>query len=448
MPLQIPARKDVSNTLETYVRGELPTLDPTPKRRSKIGGWVKSLAGSLFDWYVALKDYADHEPFPQTARGDFLMKGWWRDITKLNPIAAAPSRGIIAITGTSGTAIPAMTEFQGNGFTYKTDSAVTILPQSIRPDTLIYDSGSGLCVAEFTEPHFLAVGMSITVSGAAQSDYNGTFGVVSIGDDLEVAYKPASAPGTTPATGSPLIAATWAAATVTAQTVGMQTNIGNGGTLALVTSISGVDTTAIATFGGVSGGTDDEKEDAYRLRILKALGTDFGAFTGDEIEIVARTVAGVTRVWVKRATLGGTNGVYEGQVKVAFMRDGDTNPFPTTQEVNDVKAKIIANCMTSNTAEDDVIVRAPIRHDINVSVSITPDSTAMRSAVKAALTQFFGEAVDYEKTVALIDLQCTLRGLIDPVTRARLTAFSVASPSADVTMADNEMPTLGTVTFT
>ena len=71
----------------------LPNLDPTPARRSKIGAWVKSLASALFDWYVALKDYGDHEPFPQTARGDFLYNGWWRPLTKLNPIPAAPSRG-------------------------------------------------------------------------------------------------------------------------------------------------------------------------------------------------------------------------------------------------------------------------------------------------------------------------------------------------------------------
>jgi uncharacterized phage protein gp47/JayE len=444
MPLNIPTRKGVSRSLDAYVRTELPSLDPTPERGSKISGWAKSLASALFDWYVALKDYADHEPFPQTARGEFLRNGWWRPLTKLDPIPAAPARGTVAVIGAAGTVIPAGTRFSANGVTFVSEAAVSIVTQPISVASMVFDGTQ--VIVETTGAHLLATGMSVVVSGASPAQFNGTV-TVSVTAENELTYRPTTAPLVGPATGGTILA-TWAAVTVEADALGRGTNVSSGGTLQLLDTISGVGSSPRATFGGIQGGADAETAEAYRARILAALGTDYGAFTGDEIEQVARTVPGVTRVWVTKATLFGANGVNEGQVRVAFLRDNDADPFPSAQEVADVKRAIVNTCMTAHTAEEDIIVQSPTRRPIDFTFgSITPDTVGMRAAIRAQLGQLFREGVDYGRPVTVDEYRCAIKAAYDSGRRQGLASFALAAPTGDIAVSGTELPVLGAVTF-
>jgi uncharacterized phage protein gp47/JayE len=444
MLYEIPTRAHISRSLQTYVRAELPGLDPTPERRSKVGAWSKSLASALFDWYVALADYANHEPYPQTARGAFLFNGWWRPLTKLNPIPATGSRGTVAFVGTLGTTIPKDARLSGNGVTYTVENATAIVAQPVSLTSLTYSASKGVCIVETAGAHLLATGLSVTISGATPAAYNGTFTITAT-DDNELTYTPTTVPSAPAATGGTLTA-TWAAATVTAGTIGQRTNLT--GTLTMSDTITGVQSTCYATFGGIQGGSDTETAEAYRGRILKALGTDFGAFTGDEIEIVAKSVPGVTRVFVRKASLFGENGVNEGQVKIAFLRDNDANPFPSAQEIADVKAAIVANCMTGNTASEDVIVISPTPHVINFHfTSIAPNTVSMRAAITAQLTQFFDEGVSFGQSIPTLAYGCAIAATYDGDRRQKLGSFVLTTPVGDITIGTDEFPVLGAVTF-
>ncbi len=444
MGLIIPGRRDVIASLQSYVRSYLPELDPSTERRSYIGGKVKSLGSALHDWYVALKRYGDNEPFPQTASRPFLFGGWWRDITKLDPNPAAPSRGTVVITGTSGTIIPINSQFSANNQTYITDRSATIVTQSLRANSLTR-SGS-TAIFETVEPHHLATGQSLTISGADQVEYNVTAAITVTAAD-EFTYQISGSPATT-ATGSPLVSGVWGNADLTATATGPSGNIDAGGTLSSNLSIAGFDSRALVTFGGLGGGTEVETTDSYRARIIEALGTDFGMFSALEIKIVAKTVPGVTRVWVRQATLGATNGVAEGQVKIAFMRDKDANPFPSAQEVAAVKKVIVDNIMPAHTAEEDVILMSPDPKVIDITLtSITPDTASMRRSISASLTQFFQEAVDYATDVQLDAIRCAIFDTYDREGQTGLRAMVMTAPAATIAVGLNEMPRLGTITF-
>lgn len=445
MPLDIPSRRQVATTLQSYVRAELPGLDPTPSRRSKIGAWIKSVASGCHDWYVALKDYGDHEPFPQSARGQFLYSGWWRPLTKLDPLPPAAARGNVVLTGIAGTPIPAGLTFSANAKSYTSQNATAIVQQSVGSNAH-YDVSSGFVIVVTPIPHEMADGLSVTVSGSSIAQLNGTF-TVQIVSETSLRYAPSAVPGSS-AIVSVTLTATWAVAIVQADSTGAASNVSGGGTLTVTTALAGVSTTATATAGGISGGLDAESAEAYRSRILKALGTDFGAFTGDEIEIVARSVPGVTRVFVRKATIDGSNGVYEGQVRVAFMCDGLSNPIPTAQKAADVKAAIVAHCMTANTAIEDVFVTAPTPHVVNFNfTSISPDTIGMREAVRSSLRQLFDEGVHYGESVAALDYECAIKSSVDLNRQAILRAFTLSAPSGNISIGLNEMPILGAITF-
>ncbi len=442
MPLLIPDRASLVRTLETNVRTELPELDPTPRRRSKAGAWIKSLASAIYDWFIALKDYAEHDPFPQTARGDFLLKGWWRAITHLDPIPASPATGYLCITGTDGTDIPRDSTISANNNSYIVESASSIVSQSLIVISAEYTGGK--CILQTASKHLLGDGIEVTVSGCSLAPFNGTF-TIQVTDEDEITYTPATAPVGTP-TGGIVISCTYGVLPVKCITSGLQTNISSGGTLQFDDDIPGV-ASAIATFGGIQGGADKELAEAYRSRIIAALGTDFGAFSKDEIEIIVRQVPGVTDVWVTPASLFGANGVNEGQVKVAFLRRGDGNPIPSAREADEVHTAIVSTIMTANTAPEDVIVAVPDGRYIDFNITISPDTVTMRQAVRAQLKQFFDEQVAYEQDILLDDLKCAIKATFDIKKRQKLTGYTLVTPSATVDILTNEMPLLGEVTF-
>jgi hypothetical protein len=64
-----------------------------------------------------------------------------------------------------------------------------------------------LCTCVMTNPHNMHTGMSITVSGASQAAYNGTF-VITVTNATTFTYVAASAPSASPATGGPSAVAT------------------------------------------------------------------------------------------------------------------------------------------------------------------------------------------------------------------------------------------------
>lgn len=447
MALSIPSRKGVTDALRNYFRAELPNLDTSTERRSLIGALVKSLGSALADFYIALKRWVDREPFPQTAsEAGTLYTGWWQALTKLERNPAAPAHGMVVITGTSGTAIPADLVLTAGSVTYKTKTTGTIVSQPIAAASLRVSYP----YAEFTSnaPHLLASGVSVTISGAAPSGYNGTYTITVTGDKT-FTYEPPVLPGSA-ASGSPVASITGVAIEVQSTSVGKSTNLDGGSTLSIAAPPVGASSTAYVCYDGVQGGTDIETADEYRARVLKALGTDYGMFTADEIEIIAKQVPGVTRVMIRKAMIDPPLGwPLEGQVKIAFLRDNDVNPLPTAQEVADVKSRIMALAMPAHTAPEDVIVMSPRPHRVDIILAgVTPDSASMRRAIKAQLEQFFRENATWGEPIDVIAIQCAIRDVVDVENRVRLKSFNLIAPNQTVVPGVDDIPILGSVIYT
>lgn len=447
MPIEIPSRQDTTGALQAYVRAALPDLDPTVTgRRGFIGGLVKSLASALHDWYVKLKRYGDREPFPQTATGQFLTNGWWADITGLTRNAAAAAQGRVVITGTAGTILPAGATLEASGRAYTTDASAAVVAQWLILASLTRSGTTA--IAETASDHYLASGMTVTIAGADQAEYNGSV-VITVTADNEFTYAVSGSPASPATTATSLtVAGAWGNALITAEATGAETNLDAAQSLVIDSPPTGLDGVAIVTFGAIGGGTDLEDLEDYRERVLEALGTDFGLFSAAEIKIVAKQIAGVTRVWVREATLDGTNGVYEGQCKIYFVRDDDANIFPSSSESAEVRDHIFATILPAHTAEEDVTVSAPVRLEVDFGFSaITPDTPSMRAAIRAALEQFFLEAVDLGEDISEDAYRCAIFAAYDSERRQALKSFTLSVPVGTITVANDELPVLGEITF-
>lgn len=323
--------------------------------------------------------------------------------------------------------------------------------------------------------HYLPPGSSVTISGADQPEYNGTFAVaVTSADTFE--YTVTGTPDT-PATGpiyretpgfngtfqiigidgtsfaytissTPPLSAVNASlnwegnfATVESVNAGSATNLDAGAQLTPVTPIGGVDVRGFVPPGEVSGGTDDETDDALKIRTLQSRSNPVANFNPASIEKVVLGVPGVTRVLVKR--------IYPaaGSVTILFLRDNDVYPIPGASEIQQVE-DVIFPIVPAHSSLEDVYIQGPTPVVQNfVFDEIVPDTPSMREAIEQNLIAFFQDEVTFETTVTDDKYGAAIINTIDPLNGDTMVSFTLIEPVGDIVVGPEEIAILGSVTF-
>lgn len=459
MPLQIPSRSDVTGNLQAYVSKNLPDLDPTvTRRRGFIGGFIRSLASFLHDFYVALRRFADYEPWPQKATEGFFKIGWWLDITELQRLPAAAAEGVVVFTGSDGSIVPQGTSLSSNGKTYTTKSATTVLTQSLIGTSSSPDSIVGRFVTP--EPHNLATGVTGVITGGIDSSLNGSFELRII-DPYTIEYDLVTEFTGISLEPNPVLTATWGNASIICTDLGIDGNIDAGIAMTVDAPPSGVNSEALITFDGVADGSDVETLEAWRARVIEGLGTDFGTFSENEIRIVAKSVPGVTRVFVRGPKryvedeegsqiyqgVGVDGYPVEGRVRIAFLRENDADPIPSSLEVLQVR-NVIQALRPGHIMEDDVEVLAPERYSLEVRFHhITPDTPGMRASVRAQIKQYLVETAGWGGVLENEGIRCAIRGAIDIETGQTLKSYSLDTPTMDIALPVDAYPVLSGITW-
>ena len=442
MPIDFPTYETIINRIRADLAANLPGVDPTIFG-SFVRAFADSLGGRAFDINV-LQEQLLNEFFPQTASGEFLeLWAGYEDITR-NP--ATPSVGSITVTGTSGSIISLNTQYRAtSGKLYYTTSALTLSAQSIGISSL---TRSGSTVTGTTaSDHGFATGIEVTIAGAVETDYNGTY-EITVTDTDEFEYTITGTP-TTPATGT--ITVSFDGGTVEIESVDAEeedpddpeltVNLDSGAQLSIVTPIAGVDANAFVQYLGVTGGTPVESDDDLRERVFQSRANPVANFNVTAIEKQARSVAGVTRVKVKRITPA------IGQVTVLFVRDGDDNIIPDAGEVADVETAVL-DILQASSDTSDVFVTAPTPVTTNYTfTAISPDTPTMRTAIENNLIAFYEDEVDFEEDITEDKYRGAIINTIDPDTGDTLASFTLSGPSGDITITTDEIGVLGVVTF-
>ncbi len=217
---------------------------------------------------------------------------------------------------------------------------------------------------------------------------------------------------------------------VTASENGSASNLDEGEALSLVQAVTGVSGTA--TVLSLSGGVDAETDDELRARLLSVLQSPPMGGSAADYVTWALEVPGVTRAWCYPLYLG------LGTVGLSFVCDGQAeSPLPDEEMVRRVQAHI--NERRPVTA--DVHVFAPRAMQVDVTLRIAPDTSAVREAVKAELHDLFTREAEPGITL--------LRSHIDEA--VSITAGEedhlLISPAANVIPANGELPVLRSVLF-
>lgn len=435
MPLSFPSQEQIIARMRADIAALLPDSDPTLEN-SLLDTIIVAAGSRISDLYLDL-DRLLNELFPQTATAEFL--DFFGEIFGVDRLPATAASGTAVFNGTLATAVPISTEFSGaDGVLYRSSLGVNVSALNLSVTSLTRIGTTATAV--FASAHGLATGLSVIISGAVETEFNGTV-VITVTTATEFQYTVAGSP-TTPATGTIVLDVDIATVPLDAVETGINGNRAGGSTVTPTTTIVGLITPGFVDFPGLTGGADIEVDDNYRDRIILERSSLEALFNSKQIEQEAKTVAGVTRVLVKNITPS------FGQVTILFVRDDDISTIiPDAGEIADVKAAILV-IKPAHTSDDDVIVTAPtpILSDFTFT-ALSSDTAEMRDAITSNLTAFFREQVTFEETIEQGEYESVIFTTIDPTTGKKVESFTLSSPVGDIIVSTNEIAVIGIVSY-
>lgn len=227
------------------------------------------------------------------------------------------------------------------------------------------------------------------------------------------------------------IAGGTATVAVTAVEGGVAGNAATNTTLAFTSPISGVNSQAAVSGGGLTAGTDQESDDSLRARLLDRIQTPPHGGNSNDYVAWAKEVAGVTRAWVYAQELG------LGTVTVRFVRDDDASIIPDAAEVQAAQDYIDARRPVTAA----VTVVAPVAVPLNFTIQLTPATQAAKDAVTAELTDLLRRESEPGGTILISHIREAIS------VAAGETNHVLVSPAADVAHATGQIATMGAITW-
>ncbi|MBW6402090.1 baseplate J/gp47 family protein [Roseomonas sp. HJA6] len=201
-----------------------------------------------------------------------------------------------------------------------------------------------------------------------------------------------------------------------------------GTVLDLVSPIGGLTAqTATVQAPGLTGGRATDSDEVLRARLLAQIREPSRGGAAADYDKWARAVAGIGYVSVEAGGLG--------TVRVIVALDG-----PAAAQPGDV-TNVTASIEAARPVTAAVTVLAATLLPVALTVAVTPDTQAVRTAVQGALTIFFA-------TDARIGQAIPLSRISEAISAASGEySHRIVSPTSTVTPSSTQLPVLGTITW-
>jgi uncharacterized phage protein gp47/JayE len=318
MGINIPENANIIfDRVATDFKAEIEELDPY-LRNSLIRALLVGNANAFFELYKTLQEL-ERLTFWDTTDGESLER--WASIYGITRNPASIATGFVVFTGIDTSNIPIASQFTSTtGNIYETTSAATITDTTL--SVLSITRAANTATVTTSANHGFASNMEVTMASANETDYNGTF-VITVISPTAFSYTVENSP-TTPATGTITVNASYATVPAQSQNTGSIQNLESGEEINLSVTLAGVDGTGYVAFDEIAGGTDQENDDDLRDRFLFRIQNPIANFNANDIISQARTVPGVTRVWVQSV-----DDLNDNVIAISVTRDGDFAKFTT-----------------------------------------------------------------------------------------------------------------------
>jgi uncharacterized phage protein gp47/JayE len=209
---------------------------------------------------------------------------------------------------------------------------------------------------------------------------------------------------------------------------GASGNIESGVSLTLASAIAGV--TGAVTETAMEGGADEETDAELRARVLARTINPPRTGTASDYVAWAKEISGVGDVWVYPKEQG------DGTVTVRFLTTSRGLPDDALLEKVRERIKSKASILA------DVYVVAPVFEPVNFTISVTPDTIAVRTAVQSAIEKVFEEESSPGASIYLSHFNAAISAAAGEEDHA------ISSPAGNIAASDTfHMPVLGSITW-
>lgn len=244
-------------------------------------------------------------------------------------------------------------------------------------------------------------------------------------------------------TAAATIAGGVATVAVDAEAVGSAGDQSAGSALTFISPLPGVNSSVIVDSGGLINGEDSESDDDLRNRVLTRKRQPPSGGTETDYQVWAMEVSGVTRAWTFPQLYG------NGTIGVAFARDNDTTPIPSSAEQAVVRAYIVGHtdAITGKTigcpvtAEPGLFVLNLEPLAVNFYIKVSPYNATVVTSMLAKLADLILERGGPGEEISISQMYEAITSATGEV------KSEIISPAADVTAAYYQLPVLGDVTI-
>jgi len=438
MPLTSPAdAAEVADRIISDVELALAPFGGKPSlKNSFIRALIVGLANRVFDVYYAI-GVAALEALPDTAVVNLER---WAAIFGVTRTAGAPSVGNAVAVGTLGAVVQGGTIVAANDgkqYAVQADAEVTLKVLGV---TLI-ERVDDVAILTTDGPHGLGTNVRITVLGANEVEFNVVDApILAIVDEDTIQYNVSGAPSW-PATGIITLEFEDAVLSLESVEAGSDQDQPFDAALKFESPIVGFDDVVRVDFAELGGGADREGDAALRARLLERIQNPIAHFNVAEIVALAKTIPGVTRVFVFEIT------PQVGQVTIYFTRDNDDDPIPSGAEV-DAVYQLLLTILPANSDEDDLIVLAPSPVFVDFTfTALSPNTASMKTTIVENLRQLFAERVDVSVPIVQDAYRSAIFNTVDVETGDEVNSFTLSTPTGTVAIAAGELGVLGNVIF-
>lgn len=201
--------------------------------------------------------------------------------------------------------------------------------------------------------------------------------------------------------------------------------------LTLIQPVSGVQSTAVVAAGDLTNGSDTETDDELRERLLDRIQDPPQGGAAADYVTWALEVPGVTRAWCYPMEMGA------GTVTVRFVRDNDGSIIPDAPEI----AAVLAYIQERRPVTAEVFVVAPTPVEVDMTIQLEPNTTAVQNAVLAELADLFNRQAEPGGTILYSHIHEAIS--VAPGE----TDHGLVDPTDNIELDPGEIAVLGTVTF-
>ncbi|WP_165184702.1 baseplate J/gp47 family protein [Caulobacter soli] len=233
-------------------------------------------------------------------------------------------------------------------------------------------------------------------------------------------------------TADAVIAGGVATLSIEAQTPGVIGNADAGARLTFVSPVAGVAAEGVVLAPGLSGGTEEESDEALLARLLERIRRPPQGGSADDYVRWATEVPGVTRAWAYSGWTG------PGRVGVTFVMDARDNIIPLADDV----AAVTAHIDPLRPVAGMLVVFAPTGVPLNLTISLPGGSADVKAAIIAEVQDFLRRRAEPDGVIEI-------SGLREAVfTGAGDAAHTLTVPTANIAYGPGELAVMGVVTWT